>query len=295
MSEHDSSSWPPPSPGPAAAPDPTHPAAWPPPQPPSVTPSGAPDDLLSEREAREVAEIVGRLDDPETTKADRARAMVRLSSIVGARARRTGARAVASGRMLADLLLDALPHIRIRDVDTLVEHHHGLTGEQLADALVRNATFTTAGIGAAGGAVAAAEWAALPLLVTVPIEVVVETIAVAAVEVKLVAELHGVYGIEVPGTGSQRITAFAGSWAGRRGIDPLKPWTIPNVLGIAGRQQLGKRMIGRFARNLGTVIPFLVGAAIGASVNSNETKKLAAQMRADLRVVAANRRALPPA
>ena len=295
MSEHDSSSWPPPSPGPAAAPDPPHPAAWPPPQPPPVTPSGTADDLLSEREAREVAEIVGRLDDPETTKADRARAMVRLSSIVGARARRTGARAVASGRMLADLLLDALPHIRIRDVDTLVEHHHGLTGEQLADALVRNATFTTAGIGAAGGAVAAAEWAALPLLVTVPIEVVVETIAVAAVEVKLVAELHGVYGIEVPGTGSQRITAFAGSWAGRRGIDPLKPWTIPNVLGIAGRQQLGKCMIGRFARNLGTVIPFLVGAAIGASVNSNETKKLAAQMRADLRVVAANRRALPPA
>ena len=293
MSEHDSSSWPPPSPGPAAAPDPPHPAAWPPPQPPPVTPSGTADDLLSEREAREVAEIVGRLDDPETTKADRARAMVRLSSIVGARARRTGARAVASGRMLADLLLDALPHIRIRDVDTLVEHHHGLTGEQLADALVRNATFTTAGIGAAGGAVAAAEWAALPLLVTVPIEVVVETIAVAAVEVKLVAELHGVYGIEVPGTGSQRITAFAGSWAGRRGIDPLKPWTIPNVLGIAGRQQLGKRMIGRFARNLGTLVPFLVGAVIGARVNSTETTKLAVSMRSDLRRVAAEGRTIP--
>jgi len=295
MSEHDSSSWPPPSPGPAAAPDPPHPAAWPPPQPPPVTPSGTADDLLSEREAREVAEIVGRLDDPETTKADRARAMVRLSSIVGARARRTGARAVASGRMLADLLLDALPHIRIRDVDTLVEHHHGLTGEQLADALVRNATFTTAGIGAAGGAVAAAEWAALPLLVTVPIEVVVETIAVAAVEVKLVAELHGVYGIEVPGTGSQRITAFAGSWAGRRGIDPLKPWTIPNVLGIAGRQQLGKRMISRFARNLGTIIPFLIGAVIGARVNSAETTKLAAEMRTDLRRVAAEGQGRPGA
>ena len=56
----------------------------------------------------EVAEIVGRLDDPDATKADRARAMVRLSTIVGARARRTGAKAVASGRMLADLLLDAM-------------------------------------------------------------------------------------------------------------------------------------------------------------------------------------------
>ena len=116
---------------------------------------------------------------------------------------------------------------------------------------------------------------------------IVETIAVAAVEVRLVAELHAVYGIDVPGSPGVRMTAFAGSWASRRGIDPLRPWSIPNVLGIAGRQQLGKRMIGRFARNLGTVIPFLVGAAIGASVNSTETKKLAAQMRADLRVVAA--------
>jgi hypothetical protein len=127
----------------------------------------------------------------------------------------------------------------------------------------------------------------------VPIEVVVETVAVAVVEVKLVAELHEVYGVDVPGTGTQRATAFAGSWATRRGIDPMKPWTIPNVLGIAGRQQLGKRMISRFARNLGTIIPFLIGAVIGARVNSAETTKLAAEMRADLRRVAAESQGLP--
>ena len=140
----------------------------------------------------------------------------------------------------------------------------------------------------------AAEWAAAPLLITVPLEVVVETIAVAAVEVKLVGELHAVYGVDVPGSGTQRATAFAGSWASRRGIDPLRPWTIPNVLGIAGRQQLGKRMIARFARNLGTIIPFLVGAVIGARVNSVETTKLAHEMRTDLRRVAAEKRGIPP-
>jgi hypothetical protein len=117
---------------------------------------------------------------------------------------------------------------------------------------------------------------------------------VAAVEVKLVGELHAVYGVDVPGTGAQRATAFAGSWASRRGIDPLRPWTIPNVLGIAGRQQLGKRMISRFARNLGTLIPFLVGAVIGARVNSVETTKLSAEMRLDLRRVAAEERGIPP-
>ncbi|HET7901002.1 MAG TPA: hypothetical protein VFL59_07415 [Candidatus Nanopelagicales bacterium] len=248
----------------------------------------APSDL-TEAESREVGEIVGRLGDENISKSERAQQMVRLAGIVGARTRRAGGRAVASGKVLADLLIDSLPHIPVRDLATLTEHHKGLTGEALADALVRNAARTTGGIGAAGGAVAAAEWATLPLLVTVPLEVVVETVAVAAVEVKMVAELHAVYGVDIPGTGTQRATAFAGSWATRRGLDPMKPWTIPNVLGIAGRQQLGKRMIGRFARNLGTIIPFLVGAVVGATVNSSETKKLAVELRTDLRRVEAER------
>jgi hypothetical protein len=249
---------------------------------------------LSEAEGREVADIVGRLGHEDLSRAERTQQVVALTRLVGTRARRAGASAVASGRVLADLLLEAAPHIPIRDLEALSAHHHGLTGEALADALVRNAIRSTAGIGAAGGAVAAAEWAAAPLLITVPLEVVVETVMVAAVEVKLVGELHAVYGVDVPGTGTQRAAAFAGSWASRRGIDPLRPWTIPNVLGIAGRQQLGKRMISRFARNLGTIIPFLVGAAIGARVNSVETTKLSTQMRADLRRVRAETRGISP-
>jgi len=249
---------------------------------------------LTEAESREVADIVGRLGADDLTTTEKTQQLVALSRLVGTRARRAGASAVASGRLLADLLLEAAPHIPIRDLETLSAHHNGLAGEALADALVKNAVRTTAGIGAAGGAVAAAEWAAAPLLITVPLEVVVETIAVAAVEVKLVGELHAVYGVDVPGTGTQRAAAFAGSWATRRGIDPLRPWTIPNVLGIAGRQQLGKRMIARFARNLGTIIPFLVGAVIGARVNSVETTKLSAEMRLDLRRVAAEKRGISP-
>lgn len=249
---------------------------------------------LAEQEAREVAELVGRLGADDVGRAERARALVALSGVVGARARRAGASAIGSGRVLGDLLLDAAPHLPIRDLPVLTAHHHGLTGEALAEALVRNAVRATMGIGAAGGAVAAAEWAAVPLLITVPLEVLVETVAVAAVEVKLVGELHAVYGVDVPGTGTQRATAFAGSWAARRGIDPMRPWTIPNVLGIAGRQQLGKRMVGRFARNLGTLVPFLLGAAIGARVNRTETLRLGVALRDDLRRVAAQNRGTPP-
>jgi len=238
-------------------------------------------------DGREIDDIVGRLGAQDATRKERAQQMGRLAKVTVGRAQKAGIAAVGSGKYLADLLLEAVPHVPVRDLETLSAHHKGLTGEALADALVRNAQRVTAGIGAAGGAVAAAEWTALPLLISIPLEVVVETLAVAAVEVKLVAELHNVYGVRVDGTGTQRAIAFAGAWATRRGIDPMRPWTIPNVLGIAGRQQLAKRMLGRFARNLGTVIPFLIGAAVGARVNHRETQLLAASLRADLRRVAA--------
>ena len=71
---------------------------------------------LSDQEARDVADIVERLGDDALGRAEKAKALVALSGIVGARARRAGTAAVASGRMRADLLLDAAPHIPIRDV-----------------------------------------------------------------------------------------------------------------------------------------------------------------------------------
>lgn len=252
-------------------------------------------------DGREVADLVTTLSDSGSTRRERAAVLGRLSQVTAARAKEAGLKAVGSGKYMADLLLEAVPHIPVRDLETLSLHHKGLTGEALADALVRNAQRATAGIGAAGGAVAAAEWAAMPVLVAVPLEVVVETLAVAAVEVKLTAELHAVYGVPVEGSGTQRAIAFTGAWASRRGLDPMRPWTIPNVLGIAGRQQLAKRMLGRFARNLGTIVPFLVGAVVGARVNHRETQLLGTALRGDLRRVAAEREAasaaaaIPPA
>jgi hypothetical protein len=268
-------------------------------QPPAPGHHADPDPITAASEAasdqgREVADLVTQLSDADSSKKEKASALGRLSHVAAGRARGAGIKAIGSGKYMADLLLEAAPHIPVRDLETLVSHHKGLTGDALAEALVRNAQRSTAGIGAAGGAVAAAEWAAMPALVAVPIEVVVETLAVAAVEVKLTAELHAVYGVAVEGTGTQRAIAFTGAWANRRGLDPTRPWTIPSVLGIAGRQQLAKRMLGRFARNLGTVIPFLVGAVVGAQVNHRETKMLGDSLRADLRRVAGERAASPP-
>ena len=247
---------------------------------------------MSQEQAQKITDIVGSLGDENVSKTDKSKMMLELTNVVGTRAKQLGNSAIGRGRVLSELLLDAVPHIPIRDQATLVQHYDGLTGEALADALVSHAKRTTMTIGIAGGAVAAAEWAAMPMLLAIPLEVVVETIAVALVEVKLVAELHAVYGIEVPGGSTQRAMAFAGSWSSKRGVDPLRPWTIPSVLGIAGRQTLGRRMIARFARNLGTVIPFFVGAGLGAVVNRGETDKMARELRVDLRRLTEEEQAL---
>ena len=69
-------------------------------------------------------------------------------------------------------------------------HYGGLSGDELADALVRQASRATAGVGAAGGALAAVQHAAPPSLVVAPVQLAAETVAVVVTELKLVAELH---------------------------------------------------------------------------------------------------------
>ena len=105
----------------------------------------------------------------------------------------------------------------------------------------------------------------------------------ALIEIKLVAELHAVYRIAVPGSATQRGIAYTVAWTRRRGIDPRTPTRIPVVLGMAGRRELARRLGGRFARNLGTLAPMLVGAVVGARWNHAETHRLGREVRADLR------------
>ncbi len=241
---------------------------------------------------REVGELVGRLVRPgELESAERRRLLGRLTRSLSEGARRANASGVGRGRWLADVFLNIAPRIPIRDLATLSEHHHGLTGEQLADDLVRTAQKATMTVGAIGGALAAAEFAAPPLLLSAPAQLVAETIVVAAIEVKLLAELHQVYGIEVPGTGTQRAVAFAAAWSRQRGIDPLAPASVTLALGAATKTALRNRLMRTLGRHLTTLGPFLTGAVAGGMLNRAATKKLGEAIRADLRV---KRPTLPP-
>src|SRR5439155_382402 len=92
---------------------------------------------------------------------------------------------------------------------------------------VATAARTTASLGAAAGLLASVEMAAPPTLLSAPVQIAAETLAVVAVEVKLIAELHEVYRRGVVGSPAVRGSAYLGSWVRRRGLGPQAPVAQP--------------------------------------------------------------------
>ncbi|MGJ3224622.1 hypothetical protein ACQEUV_04475 [Micromonospora aurantiaca (nom. illeg.)] len=199
----------------------------------------------------------------------------------------------AAVRWMTDTVAEVAPHVPIRDLATLRRHFPGLDDEALADRLVRNASRATAGVGAAGGGVAAVEWAVTPTLLSAPVLLAAETVAVVAIELKLIGELHEVHRVPLPPGGTGRAVALVQSWATQRGVNPMMPGVgVSAVLGTAARRELRDSLMRRFGRNLTTLGPFLTGAAVAGYLNRRATRALGEQLRKDLRRTA---RALPEA
>jgi hypothetical protein len=233
---------------------------------------------------QELAETVGRLAGTERPSPS---TVGRLSNLAVRSARHAGVSAVASGRWLADVMIDAAGHLPVRDLDTLRAHHEGKDGAALAEALIRNASLSSAGVGAATGALAAGSETIPATWLTVPIELLVETMIVVAIELKLVAELHTVAGQPLQGL-AQGGAATATAWADGRGIkstDLLRPGRL-DLLGRSARNRLARtlrvRLVGRVGKNLASIIPFLIGAAAGAVINKRATDKLGHKVAASL-------------
>lgn len=230
----------------------------------------------------DLAEVIGRLSADDLSRSERGRQLGSLAAGLAGGVRAAGARAVVGGRYLADTVTDLAPHVPVRGLLTLREHHGGLSGRELAEELVAHASRVTAAVGAAGGALSAAQLAAPPTLLAAPVQVAAETVAVVLVELKLVAELHVVLGRAAPGTPSQQAAAYLQAWVGRKGLDPgLGIARLGTVVATAARQQLRARLPRRFGR-LSTMAPFLAGAAAGAELNRRETRTLGAAVIADL-------------
>ncbi|MFJ2786667.1 MULTISPECIES: hypothetical protein [unclassified Streptomyces] len=192
--------------------------------------------------------------------------------------KRGGDSARAGIAHLADRLIDLAPRIPVRDLATLRGQFPGLGPEELADKLVAGAANASSTVGASVGAAAM-----LPVPPAMPAELAAEITGVAAVELKLIAELHEVYGLRPPGKLTQRSAAYLASWAEERGIDPTRPTTVNAALGGQLKRELRQQIMKRMVRNLPNLMPFMVGAAVGAVMNRRDTKKLAAHIRKDLR------------
>ena len=232
-----------------------------------------------------LAELVARV---AGDAGDRRRQVTALARALTAGAwdagRRGGAGARGLGRLLADIVADAAPRIPVRNRDLLRAQHPGRTDDEIADALVRSATRTTASFGAAVGGLAAVELAAPPAYLAAPVQLAAEVLAVAAVEVKLVAELHELHGEQAAGSGAERGTIYLLSWMHQRAVDPLAGRAgLAAVLGYAARRELQVTLMRRLGRNVTKLVPFLAGAVAGAEINRRATRALGEKLAAELR------------
>lgn len=244
-----------------------------------------PDSAQPPVDEQSLGEVIGELTDGTPDRGALLRAAEKLSQS----ARAAGVRSVTSGRWLADVLVQSAEHIKVRDLETLSRHHGGDRGSVLAEDLIKSATRASAAVGAVSGAVVGAQQFAPPTWVAVPFELLLDTLVVAAIEVKLVAELHEVYGVEIPGGSQQRTMSLLRAWAERRGLDPrelLLQGGLARQFGRTAREQLTKavrrRLVRSMGRNLSALAPLFAGAVAGAEVNRRSTRGLGNAIVKDL-------------
>jgi hypothetical protein len=212
------------------------------------------------------------------TAARRGAATARRGAAGARRGANSASRGVGSGMNWLTAQVVAMgPRLRFRDQATLRAQFPGQSDDQIAQRLIDRAARAAAAVGGTTGA-----WAALPTLPAFPAEVAAETLAVVGIEVKLVAELHEIYGMGAVGSGTERARAYIGSWASRRGIYQVDG----GLLLIAGSplaRQLTRRLAGRVRRSTLALAPLFTGALAGAVLNRRETRRLGYEIRDDLR------------
>jgi hypothetical protein len=123
-----------------------------------------------------------------------------------------------------------------------------------------------------------------------PFELLAETAAIAFIEMKLIGELHEVYGRPVPGSGVERGYSLARAWAERRGVGTAvltegAP-ALGDALGRTARKELmrliRRRTVRRTGLNLASLGPMMVGGAAGAALNRRSTRRLGDAVTASL-------------
>jgi hypothetical protein len=199
------------------------------------------------------------------------------TSVMGRGTRLAGRGVQRGGRWLAGEVLALAPRLPVRDQASLRAQFPGKSPDELADALIEGASRASAAVGATVGI-----WSVLPVAPAFPAEIVTETLTLVGIEIKLIAELHEVYGMRPPGDFASRMTAFVGAWAHRGGVT-LTPGGVVLAMGSPLGRRLQRRLAARAGRSAVSLGPLLTGAAAGALLNRRETRRLGQEIRDDLR------------
>lgn len=214
---------------------------------------------------------------------ERVAALTRLMGQLGASAKAAGLRAVVAGQWLSDVVTDVAPNIVVRDAAQLRRQYPAQSDDAIAQRIVLTATRLSAAIGAAAGAMSAAEFMAPPTLSLAPVQLAAETVAVVAVELRMVAELHEIFGHAVAGEMRESAPAYLHAWVARRAVSAGSGAGLGGLLGDSAKRELRVRLLRRMGRSTTSLAPFLAGAAAGAEVNRRSTKDLGERLRAELR------------
>jgi hypothetical protein len=242
----------------------------------------------------EIADLVARAsadaDVATEGRHSRQKALAALVPVLASSAKASGIRAVAAGRWLVDEIIEIAPRLPVRDAAALREQHPGLSDIQIAERLIKNATKTTAALGAAAGGMSAVEFLNPPLLLAAPIQLAAEILTVTAVELKMVAELHEILGHPASGSVTDRGSAYLMSWVRRRAVSPQVGGAgLGAVFGVAAKRELRSQVLRRVGRSTTSLAPFFAGAVAGAEVNRRATKALGETLFAELRGMAEER------
>ncbi len=189
----------------------------------------------------------------------------------------TGRGVTSGSKWLSGQVLAMAPRLPVRDQATLRRQYPDKSPDELAEALIEGASRASATVGVAVGA-----WSVLPFVPAMGVEIATETLSVVGIEIKLVAELHEVYGIRAPGGVIERMTAYVGAWSSRRGV-ALAPGGLVLAASSPIARQLQRRLAARAGRSVFSLGPLLTGAVFGGLINRRETRKLGRLLRDDLR------------
>jgi hypothetical protein len=201
----------------------------------------------------------------------------------GERTSRWAPQMVSVARM-RDIARSIAPRLPIRDRPTLARHLHTDDSERMADLLVRNASGATAVAGTVGGVFVLPARSGPALIAAIPIRVAAETLVVAMIELKLIGELHEVYGLPLAGTPAQRGTTALKLWASHRGLHITDAGGLVATLSQMARTPTTRRAAAAMSGKAMGRKGLRLGAGVAGAVdNRRSTVMLGDRVRAELR------------